>query len=161
MRIKIFYLAVILDLFVCMDFVDSIAFFFSLFSFFFFVWLCGWRLEISFSILFFLDDTQPDTSAYRSLDEKSSCRSCPYRTKHNTKERQTSLHPVGFEWDRIFWDLSVLWAAPILLNNSCIFSETNSTSISKNLICPDAHSHRIVYENQAANASCHKSCAGT
>ena len=63
-----------------------------------FLWRCGPTLAIASSFVRFLDHTQWRTTVGRTpLDEWSARRRELYLTTHNTRNRKTSMPPVGFE----------------------------------------------------------------
>jgi len=65
---------------------------------YFFLWRCGPTQAMASSFLRFLDHTQRCTTVGRTpLDEWSVRRGDLYLTTHNTHNRQTFMHPVGFE----------------------------------------------------------------
>ena len=65
---------------------------------FFPLWRCGPTPARASSFLRFLDHTQRRITVGRTpLDEWSACRRDLYLTTHNNHNRQTSMHPVGFE----------------------------------------------------------------
>ena len=65
---------------------------------FFFLWRCDPSRVMASSFLMFLDHTQRRTTVGRTpLDEWSARRVDLYLTTHNTHNRETSIHPVGFE----------------------------------------------------------------
>ena len=67
-------------------------------SFFFPLWRCDPTRVMASSFLRFLDYTQRRITVGRtSLDEWSARRRDLYLTTHNTHNRQTSMHPAGFE----------------------------------------------------------------
>jgi len=65
---------------------------------FFSLWRCGLTRAMASSYLRFLDHTQRRTTVCRTpLEERSARRRNLYLTTHNTRNRQTSMPPVGFE----------------------------------------------------------------
>ena len=67
-------------------------------TFFFFLWRCGPTRAVASSFFRFLDHTQRRTTVGRTLlDEWSVRRRDLYLKTHNTRNRQTSMSPVGFE----------------------------------------------------------------
>ena len=70
----------------------------TLYSFFFSLWRCDPTRVMVSSFLRFLDHTQWRTTVGRTpLDEWSARRRDLNLTSHNTRNRQTSMPPVGFE----------------------------------------------------------------
>jgi len=62
------------------------------------LWRCDPTRVMASSFLMFLDHTQRRTTVGRtSLDEWSARHRDLYLTTHNTRNRQTSMPPVGFE----------------------------------------------------------------
>ena len=69
-----------------------------IFFYFSTLWRCDPTWVMAFSFLRFLDHTQRHTTVGRTtLDEWSARRRDLYLTTHNTRNRQTSMLPVGFE----------------------------------------------------------------